>query len=375
MENNFWKILKEKTQKENRPIVVLAPMADVTDVAFREIISKYSRSGELGGGPDVFWTEFVSANGLDSAGRDALVRDFEFTENQRPIIAQIFSADSEKMYKATKIICELGFDGVDINMGCPDKSIEKQCAGACMIKDIPNSINVYRAVLQATLDFAKENNTKPIVVSVKTRIGYNDVSINEWIRALLQEKMTALTVHLRTRKEMSKVPAHWEYVPQILKLRDEISPETLIIGNGDVMDLNHAQELYDKYKIDGVMMGRAVFGNPWIFDWKKTITKRPTRLPVFVYKILPNKWLKKILGDRRYTQSNVPQKEKMRVLLEHARLYEARLGDIKPYAIMKKHFKAYCHGFPGAKELREKLMNTNNTDELEAVINEFSLFL
>jgi len=369
--NNFWNNLLVKSRDEKRPIVVLAPMADVTDVAFREMISKYSKSGQPNGGPDVFWTEFVSANGLDSPGRDALLKDLQYTENQRPIIAQIFSADPDKMYKAAKLAVQLGFDGVDINMGCPDKAIEKQGAGASMIKTPDIAKQVIEAVKRGVQDGAVEYDKPIISVSVKTRVGYYAVQINEWIPILLGCNIDALTVHVRTRKEMSAVPANWELIRDVIKLRNKISPSTIIIGNGDVMDLSHAKDLYDKYGVDGVMIGRAVFGNPWIFDWDRIVTKRPVRLPKFVYQILPNKLIKKILGDARYTASAVSQNEKMRVLLEHAQLYNEKLGDVKSYSVMKKHFKAYCHGFVGAKVLREKLMATNNVFELETVINEF----
>ena len=278
MENdniNFWKKLKEKSNTLNRPIVVLAPMADVTDVAFREMISIYSRSGQNNGGPDVFWTEFVSANGLCSLGRDALLKDLQYTENQHPIIAQIFSADPDNMYKTAKLIVELGFDGVDINMGCPDKAIEKQGAGASMIKTPDVAVAVIRAVQRGVADGAKEYNKPIIPVSVKTRVGYNTVQINEWIPMLLRCNIDALTVHVRTRKEMSAVPANWELIKDVIKLRNKIAPNTIVIGNGDVMDLNHAQDLYNKYGVDGVMIGRAVFGNPWIFDWDRMVVKRP----------------------------------------------------------------------------------------------------
>jgi tRNA-dihydrouridine synthase len=369
--HKLWKTKLDIAKQNNHPIIALAPMADVTDVAFREIIAQESLIGKKFGGPDIFWTEFVSANGLDSAGRNALMRDLEYTQNHRPIIAQIFSPNPAKMYNAAYLICELGFDGIDINMGCPDKAIEKQGAGASMIKTPDVAREVIHAVKNAVHDYALKAGTEPISVSVKTRIGYNAVQIDEWIPFLLATKIDALTVHLRTRKELSKVPANWDYIKKVLEYRDKISPETVIIGNGDVMDLSHAQELYNKYGVDGVMIGRAVFGNPWIFDWDRLVTKRPVRLPTFVYQILPPKWIKKLLGTARYTVSAVPQREKMQVLLQHAKLFNEKLGDIKSYSIMKKHFKAYCHGFTGAKELREKLMNTNNVSELEVVINEF----
>ncbi|MDO8430403.1 MAG: tRNA-dihydrouridine synthase [Candidatus Taylorbacteria bacterium] len=311
--SNFW-------QKLLKPIVVMAPMANVSDVAFRSMFAKYGK-------PDVIWTEFVSADGLCSPGKKILLRDLEFSPKERPIVAQLFTGHADKMFEAAKLVESLGFDGLDINMGCPDRAVEKQGAGAAHIKDMENSIKVlHTARLGAP--------TLP--VSVKTRIGYNKNEIETWIRKLLEQKLPALTVHLRTRKEMSDVPAHWELMPRIVELRNEISPETIIIGNGDVFSMKDAHEKIRVSGCDGVMIGRGIFGNPWFFSGRLV--------------------------------SEISPQERLEVMLEHARVFDKLLGDVKNFAIMKKHFKAYVSGWDGAKELRVKLMECDDLRAVEKVI-------
>lgn len=313
--NNFWK-------KLNKPIMVLAPMADVTDCAFRQIIAKYGK-------PDVFWTEFVSADGLaHPVAREKLLIDLKYGENEHPIVAQIFGGKPENIKTASALCKELGFDGVDINMGCPDKSIEKQCAGAGMIKDP----QLARAVIRAAIEGAGG-----LPVSVKTRIGYNKNELETWIPELLKENIAVLTVHLRTRKEMSDVPAHWDLMKRIIQIRDEMGVDTLIFGNGDAVDIEDAKKKVEETGCDGVMLGRAIFGNPWLFAKHE----KPTL------------------------------KEKLEVMVEHTNLYEEMLGQHKNFAIMKKHFKAYVNGFDGAKELRMKLMETENAGQVENIVNDF----
>lgn len=317
----FWAELK-------KPFFVLAPMADVTDVAFRQMIAKYSRAGAPGGGPDVFWTEFVSADGLCSAGREVLLRDLAFSERERPIVAQIFGSHPEHMRQAAALIKELGFDGIDINMGCPDKSIEKQGAGAAHIKDPKLAQEIIRAVMDGA---------GGLPVSVKTRVGYNKEDLEGWLGAILETKPAVITVHARTRKELSLVPARWELVKRAKELAEGTG--TLIIGNGDVQDLADAQAKADATSADGVMIGRGVFGTPWLFDRARTT---PPSLA-----------------------------EKFEIMIEHTHLYEKLLGDIKNFAIMKKHYKAYVNGFDGAKELRIHLMDAKNADEVERIAREF----
>jgi len=311
---NFW-------EKLPKPFFCLAPMADVTDTAFRRIITKYGK-------PDVFWTEFTSADGLVSGGRKVLKSNLFFRKIEKPIIAQLFSSNPEKMRQAAKYVAGLGFDGIDINMGCPDKSIEKQGAGAAMMKDMKKAGHIIQAVKDGIKDSGKK-----VSISVKTRVGYNKNQLEEWIPFLLSQKIDALTIHARTRKEMSKVPANWDYVKRAVEIRNKMKIKTKIIGNGDVKDIKDGKRKAKETGCDGIMIGRAIFGNPWLFAGKIPTTK-----------------------------------EKLKVLIEHTKLFEKLLGKSRNFAVMKKHFKAYVNGFDGAKELRVKLMQTNSAKEVEKVI-------
>lgn len=327
MSKNFW-------GKLNKPFFVLAPMLDVTDTAFRQIIAKYGK-------PDVFWTEFVAVDGLCSdEGRERLKQNLlQFDESERPIIAQIFGSKPENFEKSAKIIAELGFDGIDINMGCPQKNILKQCAGAELIQYSDLAIEIIRATKRGAGD---------LPVSVKTRVGYNKNEIDTWIPAILREEPVVLTIHGRTKKEMSKVPANWDLIKNVREMRDEMKSKTLIIGNGDVKNVQEARERVEETGVDGIMIGRGIFGNPWLFA-----EKEPT------------------------------VREKLEVALEHTKLYEKIFGENKEnkklfgergrarnFALMKKHFKAYINGFDGAKELRVELMETNSFDGVEKIIKE-----
>ncbi len=361
----FWAKLKKPALPDGsrgRPIFVLAPMADVTDCAFRQIIAKYSnhgkftRTGESLGGPDVFWTEFVSADGLaHPVAKEKLLIDLKYSENERPIVAQIFGGKPENIREAAKLCKDLGFDGIDINMGCPDRSVEKQGAGASCIKNPELAREIIRA--------AKDGGGG-LPISVKTRIGYNKNEIDTWLRVLLEEEIAVLSVHLRTRKEMSDVPAHWELMPEIVKLRDEMEKETLIIGNGDVVDLDDAKKKCAETGCDGAMLGRAIFGNPWLFN-KSGIPFEAT-------------WERDGASTRNFSaekypcdSKGIPLDAKLKVIVEHTKLFEEMLGGHKNFAIMKKHYKAYVNGFDGAKELRVKLMEAENATEVEKIVNDF----
>lgn len=320
-EQNFW----QRLAAEKKPFFALAPMADVTDYAQRQMLAKYGK-------PDVIYTEFVSADGLASEkGREVLVRDLRFDENERPVVAQIFGAKPENIKKAAALMVELGFDGVDINMGCPDKAVIKQGAGSGLIKNPQLAREIIRA--------AKEGAGK-IPVSVKTRIGFNKNEFETWIPEILAEKPAALAVHLRTKKEMSEVEAHWELAPKIATMAKKAG--VVILGNGDVASLEDGKEKAKNSGMDGIMVGRGIFGNPWFFDEKKDI-------------------------------KNISLKEKFRAAIEHAKLFEKEISNknIKGYHVMKKHFKAYVSDFDGAKELRAKLMETESASQAEEILNGF----
>lgn len=324
---NFW-------QKLPKPFFALAPMADVTDVSFRHLFA-------IHGKPDVLWTEFVSCDGLwhtrEKQGipdeDNPLMKDLLYGEEERPIVAQLFSSKPEMMEYGARLCLELGFDGVDINMGCPDRSIEKQGSGAAMIKNP----EVAREIIEAAKQGAKSGTESGIPVSVKTRIGYNKSELDTWIPWLLESDIAALTIHARTRKEMSQVPARWEHVKEVVEIRDNMKLATKILGNGDVVSIEDGKEKARETGCDGVMVGRGAFGNPWFFN--------------------PD-------IDR---DKDVSINERLSVMLEHCRLFEKKLPH-KSFHIMKKHFKAYVTGWDGAKELRTNLMETQSTAQVEDIV-------
>ncbi|MEN9604822.1 MAG: hypothetical protein RJB39_507 [Candidatus Parcubacteria bacterium] len=313
-------------------------MADVTDIAFRTVIQE-------AGAPDVFWTEFVSADGLVRAtpeGKIKLKKDLLFSKEQHPIVAQLFSSTPEHMRQATQLCLEMGFDGVDINMGCPDKTIEKQKCGAAMIKHP----ELAKAVIQAAKDGATVDGVRKMAISVKTRIGYNQVELDTWIPILLDAEVDLITIHARTRKEMSKVPANWDYVRQVVEMRDAWAKNNpnktapLIFGNGDIETVADG---YEKAKIgnaDGVMVGRGLFGNPWFF---RNIEN-------------PN------------APKEVTREERISVLARQTELFDTYLGDTKSFALMKKFFKTFMSGFDDAPEIRKEIMEMETVGEVVAFL-------
>jgi len=311
---SFW-------QKLPKPFFALAPLEDVTDAAFRRLIAKYGK-------PDVMFTEFTSADGLilaDAEGQKKLRKKLLYSESERPIVAQIFTSSPERMEKASALIAELGFDGVDINMGCPDRAVEKSGCGAALIKN--------PALARELICAAK---TSGLPVSIKTRIGYNTDELDTWLPELLAEEPAAITMHARTRKEMSDVPAQWDKVARAVAIRDAAKSATLIVGNGDVQDMADARAKAQETGCDGIMLGRAIYGNPWLFSNSRELAHSP--------------------------------EERMQALLEHLQLFDELLGDTVNYATMKKHFKAYISGWDGAKELRVRLMETKTCDEARQLL-------
>jgi len=303
---NFWQKLKQ-------PIIGLAPMDGITDAAFRYIVAKH-------GHPSVIYTEFVSVNGLLRA-YEKLKQDLIFNKIERPIIAQLFGAKPENFYKAAKIAAKLGFDGIDINMGCPDKSVvNKQGAGSALINQPELAQEIILKTKQAV----------SIPVSVKTRIGIDKPITQEWIKNLLKTKPSAIAIHGRTLKQMYTGKADWREIGKAVKLAKNTN--TKIIGNGDIKSYQQAKEKIKKYKVDGVLIGRAALGNPWIFQ----------------NKIQPTVQMK------------------LDIMLEQAKLFTKLLPN-KPFYNLRKHFAWYCKGFPQAKALREQLMKTNSLQDLQGL--------
>ncbi len=313
--SNFW-------QKLTKPFTVLAPMDDVTDNVFRQIILSAAR-------PDVFFTEFTSADGLVYNSHGVPRRKLTFTEEQRPIVAQIWGNNAENMGKATKIVRDLGFDGIDINMGCPVREVVKAKAGAGLIGEYELAGKVIRAV---------KTNSGDLPVSVKTRLGINTNIAADWIKFLLEQDLPVITLHARTAKQMSKVPANWDEIGKIVELKNNISPNTLIIGNGDVKNYPTVLDFHEKYNIDGVMIGRGIFDNPWVFD--KTDQTRSV-------------------------------KDHFDLMEKHINLFENIWGDSKNFAILKKFFKIYIKDFRGAAELRQEFMESKDKDEIKSLMEKF----
>lgn len=304
--------------KLNKPIFILAPMDDVTDSVFRQIVADCAA-------PDLFFTEFVNVDGLQSPGRPNLLRKVQFTAKEKPLIAQIWGLNPENYYKTTKELKEMGFAGVDINMGCPVKTVIKN--GACVA--LINNRGLAGEIIAATKEAAGDD----FPVSVKTRLGFKEIDYS-WPEFLLQQKLNMLTVHGRTAKQMSKNDADWSAIGKVREIRDKVSPTTLLIGNGDVMSREQGQELAKQYKLDGVMIGRGIFHDPFVFAKKSswpTLTKQ----------------------------------EKINLYKKHVELFAKTWSfSNRRIQVLNKFCKIYINDFPEAKELRTKLMNASSADDL-----------
>lgn len=313
---NFWAELP-------KPFFILAPMEDVTDVVFRHVVKE-------AGAPDVFFTEFANSDSFcHPEGKDSLRGRLTFTEDEQPIVGHIWG-DNPTFFREMSIgLAQLGFKGVDINMGCPVPNVAGRGKGSGLI---------LRPEVAAELIAAAKAGGLP--VSVKTRIGYTEMAEMEaWITHLLKQDIANLSIHLRTRKEMSKVPAHWDIIPQIMALRDQIAPQTLITINGDIPDRQTGLELAEKYGVDGIMIGRGIFKNPFAFE------KEP----------------------REHTS------EELLGLLRLQLDLQDQYSEMIPRSIVGLHrfFKIYVKGFSGASDLRVKLMQTKSTDEVRAILAAF----
>ncbi|HYK08148.1 MAG TPA: tRNA-dihydrouridine synthase [Candidatus Eisenbacteria bacterium] len=306
-----------------KPIFSLAPMEDVTDTVLRQIFC-------ITGKPDVFFTEFTNVDGIQSHGHDVVARRLLFTQVEHPIVAQIWGMIPENFYKTAKDLAAKGFDGIDINMGCPQHDVTSHGACSALIKNKPLAKEIIEATKEGVRS-ASSGQAGELPVSVKTRIGFKEIATEEWIGFLLQQNLDVITVHGRTAAEMSKVPAHWDEIGKVVELRNSLAKHTLIFGNGDVQSIAEAKEKVEKYKVDGVMIGRGIFHNPWLFAG-----------------IDPS--IKSV-------------KERLELLQVHVKLFRDTWGNKKSFQILKKYFKVYLSDFEGAVDMRMKFMETNSYEE------------
>ena len=318
MKENFWHDLP-------RPFFVLAPMEDVTNVVFRHVVSEAAR-------PDVFFTEFTNTESYcHPKGKESVRGRLTFTEDEQPIVAHIWG-DKPELFKSMSIdMAKLGFKGLDINMGCPAHNVAPKGKGCGLIR----RPNVAADLIQA----AKAGG---LPVSVKTRLGYIEVDEwRDWLRHIFEQDIVNLSIHLRTKREMSDVPAHWELIPEIKKLRDEVAPQTLLTINGDIPNRQVGLELAEKYDVDGVMIGRGIFKNPFAFE------KEP--------------------------QEHSPM-ELLSLLRRHLDLHDkyTKKFEPRPFRPLRRFFKIYVRDFRGASELRNKLMMTESTNEVREMLDNFS---
>jgi len=355
-----------------KPIVGLAPMDGVTDPSFRLMVARY-------GGPDLSVTEFVNVEAAIHAPH-TLIRDFTYSEIERPVVAQIYGHTPELFYQAAHVVCELGFDGLDINMGCPAKNVAASGSGAALIRTPELARAIMRAARQGIDDWCagqrledlglrnrlietiRSSNRqrsghpsplerRPIPLSVKTRIGYDEVVVERWIVNLLAEKPEAITIHGRTLKQGYKGDADWDAIARAVRIARDFP--TLILGNGDLKGMEDVFRRVRQCAVDGVLLGRAAQGDPWIFRAKEDL-KRALRVGALAPLAAPA----------------VRLDERFRVILEHARHYETHV-QIRNFVGMRKHLIWYCRDFRGAAELRAKMVRVDNSADVERCLEEY----
>lgn len=353
-----------------KPIVALSPMDGVTDACFRRIVATHGR-------PDLIVTEFTSVEGI-LHGAESELGGLVFDEVERPIVAQIYGAKPESFFLIAQLVCELGFDGLDINMGCPAKAVSSRGCGAGLIADPPRAKAILQAAREgiaawvsgaslplgaldpnigAWLARRKEagqqplSERRPLPISVKTRLGVNRVVIGEWVSHLLEEKPAAISIHGRTLNQGYRGAADWKAIAEAASIAR--GSGTLILGNGDLRSLNDAGRRIEETGVDGVMIGRAALGNPWIFKAKASLR---AALAEGAFQPIP--------------EAPASHLERLQAALEHARLFqEVRLPGRFPE--MRKHLGWYCKGFPGASQLREKLVRVRSAEEVESLLAPF----
>jgi tRNA-dihydrouridine synthase len=313
-----------------KPFFVLAPMDDVTDTVFRQVVADCAA-------PDLFFIEFTNVDGLQSPGRPRIMKKLIHTEKDQPLVAHIWGKNPENFYKTAQQIAsgELGnFVGIDLNMGCPVKTVVGHGTCSALINNRP----LAHDIIQAVQDGAGEK----LPVSVKTRLGYGNVDLT-WHEFLLGHDLDMLTIHGRTRAQMSKVPANWDLIGQIREIRDKLAPNTLIVGNGDIMNRQQGLELAEKHKLDGIMIGRGIFQDPFAFAEESP-------------------W------------DDYSEEQRVELYKKHVELFKATWQEgERPIHTLNKFCKIYINGFEGAKEFRERLMAAESIDALLGMINEHEI--
>ncbi len=310
MHKGFW-------EKLNKPIFALAPMHDVTDAAFRHLIADVAK-------PDVLFTEFVAVDGLvHLASQEKMIQHyFQYSEEERPLVAQVWGNNPQHFFESAQLVEKLKFDGIDINMGCPDKQVVKLGGGAALMQNPSLALEIIKATQEAT----------QLPVSIKTRIGFDTIDLS-FIQKISEALPVAITIHGRTKKEMSSVPTHWDVIAHIAPELQEKG--ILVLGNGDISSYQDAQEKIKLSGVDGVMIGRGVFGNPWIFSKEAR---------------------------------EVSLHDKLIVLRHHVELFEKIFGKTKDFSVIKKHVRGYVHGFDGAKEMRSEIMESKTASQMMQVL-------
>jgi len=346
-------------QELPRPFLVLAPMEGVTDIIFRQVIAHAGR-------PDLFFTEFTNVSSYASEkGRANALERLEIAPSDKPIVAQIWGKNPEHFAVIAGALASLGFSGIDLNFGCPDKHVNKAGGGAAMIQNPDLAIKCFQDTVKST----------NLPVSIKTRLGWSKPEeYQEWLPTLLKLHPAALTIHLRTKKEMSKVPAHYELIPEIVKLRTKISPETILIINGDIRDKAHALQLHAQYpEVDGFMIGRGVFANPYCFT-DRTPSREELMGLLRIHLNLYEKYafFANIEEHKGKISNFAAEGAKRDDIIEDYHLaklpkYCEKCRHI-PYESLKHFFKIYINNFPGAKDLRTKLMETHSLKEARQIL-------
>lgn len=328
--------MKSQLSSLPKPFFVLAPMDDVTDTVFRRMVHTTAPA-------DLYYTEFVNVDGLQSPGRINLLKKVRFAPSEGPLVIQLWGKDPDNFRKTAAEVAngslahELGlpkdvnFAGIDLNMGCPAKSEVKNGTCSALIKNRPLALEI--------IDATKAGLAGRLPLSVKTRVGFNEVDMT-WIEFLLEQKLNMLTVHGRTKKQMSKVPANWDLIGLARELRDQISPDTLIVGNGDALTHTQGLHLTEKYQLDGIMIGRGIFQDPYAFAAQSP-------------------W------------ETVDRETRIKLYKQHVTMFadQWQAGE-RPIHTLNKFCKVYVSGFEGAKELREKLMAAESTGDLLQMLDE-----